>query len=462
MKTSLVVGSLLFLASSVYAQREAVPEGFFTGDTLRIGSVAAPRGSTVDVPVYLNDAPGTPLGEENAADQQIQGIAFKASGSFDSIDFIRGGVLSGTPLFERVIPSAGAVGYIALFGNPSLNFTQSADDLIGYLRVTIPETATVGSTIALQIDPSTATVSNQTGTTGEWNSNYLQIIDTTLTVEKAATTTTLTSSKNPSGSSESVTFTATVTSDVGPVDGNIYFYDGATFLGGGPTTAGQRSHTVLSLNPGAHEIKAQYLGNADFAESYSDILVQNVQFGPPHYFGAGATSSTTVFVAWSDVAGADHYDIYQKSAGVPWTKLKSVTTTVDEHAVAAEKIYLYRVVAVDSTGLETAPSMVDPASTKTITDFVEAGKVIKSLHIDELRQAVTEIRTAVGGMGSVTYGDASAGQLVRASHIQELRDALAAARSSGGMAPLVITDDPLTTGTTIKAQHLDELWGGMR
>lgn len=461
MKTTLV--GFLLLASAVYAQQRPAPQGVSIPDALRVGSLSAPRGSTVDVPLYLSDAPYTPLGEDQPEGQHIQGIAFKAVGNFDSIDFIRGGVLSGTPLYERVIPGTGAVGYIALFGN-SLAFTQSGDpgDLIGHLRVTIPESAAVGSTIALQIEPATVTVSNETGTIGETAGAFFAVVDGTVTVEKAATTTTLISSKNPSTASESVTFTATVTSDVGDVNGNIYFYDGAQFLGGGPSTAGQRSHTALSLNPGAHDIKAQYLGDAEFAESES-TLIQNVQFGPPHSFEASATSTTSVFMAWPEVAGADHYDVYWRSDGQPFAKLQSVNTGTASHLeLTPGKTYLYYVVAVDSTGLQSGPSVIDPASTIFFTDWDLDGLVVKSLHVMELRQAIHAFRSAVGGMGAVTYGDASTGAVIRASHVQELRDALAAARASGNIPSLSFTDSPLISGASIKAEHIEELQRGIR
>ena len=216
------------------------------------------------------------------------------------------------------------------------------------------------------------------------------------------------------------------------------------------------------MTAGAHEIKAHYLGNTEFAESHK-TLTQNVQFGPPHSFEASATSTTDVFMAWPEVAGADHYDVYWRTDGLAFTKLKSVPTGVADHTgLTPGKTYLYYVVAVDSTGLASGPSVIDPATTIFFNDWQLAGVVVKSQHIIELRQAIQAFRSAVGGMGAVTYGDASTGAVIRASHVQELRDALAAARSSGGMPALSFTNSPLTSGTRIKAAHIEELQRGVR
>lgn len=97
------------------------------------------------------------------------------------------------------------------------------------------------------------------------------------------TTTTLTSSANPSGSGEAITFTATVMTDTSmqpAATGSVTFFDGGNTLGEGtleygiagwPTTR----FTSSSLSWGSHSIVATYNGDAEHAGS-SASLTQTV------------------------------------------------------------------------------------------------------------------------------------------------------------------------------------------
>ena len=93
---------------------------------------------------------------------------------------------------------------------------------------------------------------------------------------EGATTTSVSSSKNPSVLGSSVTFTATVTSTVGTATGPVTFKNGATTLGTGSLVAGKATLTTSSLTPGSHSITAVYGGDADFLASTSPVLTQTV------------------------------------------------------------------------------------------------------------------------------------------------------------------------------------------
>ena len=100
------------------------------------------------------------------------------------------------------------------------------------------------------------------------------------TVVKAATTTTLASSANPSTHGKPVTFTATVTGAFGgAVTGTVKFYNGTALLGSGGVNAitHQAKFTTATLTVGTHEIKAVYAGNANNLGSTSAVLSQVVQ-----------------------------------------------------------------------------------------------------------------------------------------------------------------------------------------
>lgn len=95
-------------------------------------------------------------------------------------------------------------------------------------------------------------------------------------VDKATTTTTLTSSLNPSNFKQSVTFTATVTPQFsGTVKGIVTFYDGTTALKTAGLSGGVSKYTTSALTVGAHSITATYNGNLNYIGS-SASLTQTV------------------------------------------------------------------------------------------------------------------------------------------------------------------------------------------
>jgi Bacterial Ig-like domain (group 3)/Beta-propeller repeat len=95
-------------------------------------------------------------------------------------------------------------------------------------------------------------------------------------VNKASTTTTLASSRNPSNFGQSVTFTASVTPQFsGTVKGTVTFYDGATALKTMALSGGVAKFTTSTLTSGAHSIMATYNGSASFDGS-SASLTQTV------------------------------------------------------------------------------------------------------------------------------------------------------------------------------------------
>jgi len=90
--------------------------------------------------------------------------------------------------------------------------------------------------------------------------------------------TALTSSLNPSPSGSSVTFTATVSPSV-PDGETVNFYDGATsktLIGTGTISGGVATFTTSKLAKGSHTIWADYVGDPNYAYSWSNSLTQTV------------------------------------------------------------------------------------------------------------------------------------------------------------------------------------------
>jgi hypothetical protein len=102
----------------------------------------------------------------------------------------------------------------------------------------------------------------------------------TQTVNKAATTTTLTSSPNPSTFNQIVVFTATVAvvaPGSGTPGGSVIFKDGATTLATVPLISGKAIFSTSTLAKGTHSMTAAYLGSANDNASTSAVLMQKVK-----------------------------------------------------------------------------------------------------------------------------------------------------------------------------------------
>ncbi len=112
------------------------------------------------------------------------------------------------------------------------------------------------------------------------DANYKTSTSTALsqTVNKNATTTTVTSSLNPSVYGQTVTFTATVSSTVGaPPDGEtVTFKRGSTTLGTGTLSGGIATLSTNALTVGTPSITAQYATDPKFLASTSAAITQTV------------------------------------------------------------------------------------------------------------------------------------------------------------------------------------------
>jgi hypothetical protein len=137
---------------------------------------------------------------------------------------------------------------------------------------------------------------------------------TTLVVDKASTTTVLTSSTNPTVFGQNTTFTATVTVDVpgsGTPTGNVSFRDNLVNIGtcaAEAVTANIATCSINLLSVGTHPITAVYNGDSNFNGSTSNSVDQVVNKvdttttitgdnPDPSVFGQNYTVAFTVAVA---------------------------------------------------------------------------------------------------------------------------------------------------------------------
>jgi hypothetical protein len=174
----LILVSLLPVANAA-AQQDAVTVG--TGS-------AAPT-ETVDVPVFIRDVSGTPLGVDQPPGSKIQSYSIKVdyspASAVQSVTFSRAGITTAlTPTFESSPSAAGTVTLLDTFEestNP-IPFTLNAaapGNQVAVLRFTLSAAAVPGSTITLTLDPALTQLTDQggSGTTKESvaNANLLLV-----------------------------------------------------------------------------------------------------------------------------------------------------------------------------------------------------------------------------------------------------------------------------------------------
>ena len=101
-------------------------------------------------------------------------------------------------------------------------------------------------------------------------------------IQQATTSTTISSSAPTAPVGTTITFTSTVTNNIGTVPaGSVQFTDGATVLNSGTVgTTGIASISISTLTPGTHNIVATYSSGSsdvDDAASHSTVLVETIQ-----------------------------------------------------------------------------------------------------------------------------------------------------------------------------------------
>jgi IPTL-CTERM motif len=166
---------LLVIAAAIPAA--AGPAPVLTNDTVTVGTVTvASAGSTVDVPVFIRDVSGTPLGLDQPFGSRIQSYGLTVNypaASVQSISFTRGGITAPlTPTFESSPSSAGTITLLDVFQESTnlIPFTLNGavpGNQVAVLHVTIAAGVTPGTVIPLTLDSTLTLLNNQAGTIKE-------------------------------------------------------------------------------------------------------------------------------------------------------------------------------------------------------------------------------------------------------------------------------------------------------
>jgi hypothetical protein len=166
-------------------------------DVITVGTGSAPPGTVVDIPVYIRDTSGTPLGIDQPAGMRIQSWSIKVNyaptAPIQSITFTRAGITAGlTPAFESSPAVPGSITLIDTFAENTnlVPFTLNAalpGNQVAHLLVTLSGSATPGQVITLNLDSVLTQLANQAGTTTETVTvGNLLLVNGTLTVTQPA------------------------------------------------------------------------------------------------------------------------------------------------------------------------------------------------------------------------------------------------------------------------------------
>ena len=221
-----------------------------------------------------------------------------------------------------------------------------------------------------------------------------------LTVQKAATTTSLVAAPNPSVYGTSVTFTATVTGrGAGAIpSGSVEFYDGTTLLSTQTLSSGVAVYSTNALTVGSHNIVAKYTGNANYLNSDSPTVAQSV---------TKASSSTALTTSLNPSTYGDLVTFTATVTGVAGLLKPTGTVAFTDGSTQIGTA------SVDSNGVATFSIGTLLASTLSVNHSIEAqysgdANYFPSTSAPPLVQTVlaaTPVPTVSTSPASSTYGD---------------------------------------------------------
>jgi hypothetical protein len=179
-------------------------------------------------------------------------------------------------------------------------------------------------------------------------------------------------------------------------------------------------------------------------------------------------SGVNIFMKWlhpTTGGTIDHYVIERKgSDGVVQLTGTSAATFTDP-APPANKVYLYRVQAVFTSGITSGYSNPDLGASVIFEDdpIVSGETSIRAQHINQLRHAVNDAHV-IAGLGAVTWSVAApaTGSAIKAEHIDELWMRLGSARSALGLPLLSSMKTVSVKGEIVRAQHINDLRAAVR
>jgi uncharacterized protein YjdB len=358
-------------------------------DVVTVGNATA-AGPTVEVPVFIRDVSGSPLGMDQPAASRIQAFSirvnFAPASAVSSVTFTRAGLTSSLqPAFETSPSSAGSISLLASFQQSSnpIPFTlngSSPGDQVARLVFTLSPSASPGTTITLTLDSGTTQLTDEGGSaaTKETAGNgQLSLVNGSITIPVPSVSVTPSSQELEAGSSGS----ATVTTSVRLVNAAALTLTSsnpavAAVPSSATIQAGARTanFAVTAVSSGSATITATLPASAGGGSATAAVTVTPADecAAPPTPQVSGpqsALAGAVYAITWSAVAGATDY-VIEESADAAFSNATSQTVTAVTVSYAkgtAGARYYYRVRARNRAGTCNVSSPVSTVISVLIT-----------------------------------------------------------------------------------------------
>ncbi|MEA2345596.1 MAG: hypothetical protein QOF63_3765 [Thermoanaerobaculia bacterium] len=341
-------------------------------DAITVGTVTA-SGNTVDVPVYVRDVAGTPLGIDQPAGSKIQAFSIKViyapTAAVQSVTFAKAGITAGLNGNENSANPSGSISWIASFQESTnlIPFTLNAPapgDQVAHLVFTLSPSAAPGSSISLTLDPSLTELINDSGTKGEFPPGALTLVNGAINIPNL--TLQIVPNNRVIEVNESTTYTVQTSANVGSNTTVTLSSSNpgiATMPPSVDIAAGLHSanFTVIGSAVGAATITATLPAGAGGANATAELTVNpatvpcTIPTAPQISAPATASTGTQYSVSWAAVSDATGYSVDESTdANFLTVTTTNVATTSASFTHAAANRYYYRVRARNqSTGCNT-------------------------------------------------------------------------------------------------------------
>jgi|ERR1044071_2372214 hypothetical protein len=167
-RVALLIAILMMMLPAAPAAAQPIPQ-----DVITVGTSTGAANTVVNVPVYIRDTSGTPLGIDQPPGSRIQSYSIKVNynnaSMVSSVTFTRGGITQSlTPTFESSPSGPGTITLLDTFAENTnlIPFTSNAalpGNQVATLHFTLNGTATPGSVITLTLDPTLTQLTDQMG-----------------------------------------------------------------------------------------------------------------------------------------------------------------------------------------------------------------------------------------------------------------------------------------------------------
>jgi len=284
--------------------------------------------------------------------------------------------------------------------------------VIGSAAVSSNSASFTTNALALGSHSITASYAGDSNFTGSSSGIVSQV------VTKASTTTAVASSLNPAFVNQTITYTATVTSQyVGVVSGSVVFKSGSTSLGSATLVNGQASVNASFSTSGTRSITATYVGDANNTGSKSPLLKQVVnKFTTstnltsslnPSLVGQSVTFTATVSSAYGAIPDGEMVTFKDDAATMAKVTLSGGTATLNTSTLIAGTHSITVTYAGDTLFAVSASAPV----TQVVNKNPSSTTVASSLNPSSFGQTVTFTATVTTGgspTGTITFKSGSA------------------------------------------------------